>query len=151
MPALFPINSAHALGFEEIERALESVAKIQGNNYPPYNIERDLNQKEGAETLRVTLAVAGLSAELLEVIQEGRQLIVKGHKNEPDMADNLQGKNQQSDYLHKGIATREFQRTFILADTIDVTKAILKDGLLIIELHKPAPDNSRREIKIATD
>lgn len=140
MPGILRFNNAHALGFEEIEQALETLTKSQADGYPPFNIEQDLKSENGEIRLRVTLAVAGFTPDLLEVTQEGRHLTVKGLKAEAE----------QAEYLHQGIATRQFQRTFILADTIEVVTARLSDGLLMIELLKPQQDKSIRKIEITT-
>ncbi len=139
------LNSPLLLGFEEIERVLDRLGKGAGEGYPPYNIERIITEprddKEGAkpaERLRITLAVAGFTAEQLEVVIEDRQLTIKGRQDEED--DRI--------YLHRGIAARQFQRSFILADGIVVESAELRHGLLTINLMRPTPEPVTRKITI---
>ncbi len=131
-------NQALALGFEDIERALESAARLQSDGYPPYNIERSLVPEKGAEHLRIVLAVAGFTRDLLEVRREGQQLTIKGKKAE----------SRQDNLLHKGIALRQFQRTFILADHLEIKGATLRDGLLTITLSWPEPSAISEVIEI---
>lgn len=144
------LNRALALGFEDIERAIEQVTRLQGDGYPPYNIERDLQTAGDDEHLRIVIAVAGFSADLLEVTLEGRQLTITGNK--PDEKSTRPTVEQgEKQFLHQGIATRQFQRSFILADSIEVGKASLSEGLLRIELTRRKPEARVRKIKIICD
>lgn len=141
MPSMIRINNAHVLGFEEIEQTLEHIANLQTESgYPPFNIERELNETNKETILNITLAVAGFTADLLEVIVEGRNLIITGKK----------ATEENFEFLHQGIATRQFKKKFILAETIEVLSATLKDGLLIIKLKKPEPIMVQRNIPITT-
>ena len=124
-------NSPLLLGFEHIERLLERNAKAE--SYPPYNIEHT-----SEERLRITLAVAGFAAEDLSVTVEDNQLFVRGRLNSAE----------DKTFLHRGIATRQFQRSFVLADGIDVLGAELNHGLLTIELERPRAENAVRTIPI---
>lgn len=135
------INNAHVLGFEEFEQTLEHIANLQTESgYPPFNIERELNKTNEETVLNITLAVAGFTPDLLEVTVEGRDLTIIGKKSSEDKAE----------FLHQGIATRQFKKKFILAETIEVSSATLKDGLLIIKLRKPEPVKVFRQIPITT-
>lgn len=129
------INSPFLVGFEHFERVAEHLAKASGDGYPPYNIERT-----GAEQLRITLAVAGFAIEDLTVSLEDRQLVVRGRKRDDD---------QQRVYLHRGIAARQFQRFFVLAECIEIKGANLDNGLLHIDLERIVPDAAVRTIAIA--
>lgn len=132
------LNSPLLLGFEQIERALDRVAKTSGDGYPPYNIEQRLNTDGDTVALRITLAVAGFTREQLDVSVENRQLTIRGRQDD----------DEARVYLHRGIAARRFQRTFVLADGIDITSADLKDGLLSIELERPDQEYRVRKIEI---
>jgi HSP20 family molecular chaperone IbpA len=125
-------NSPFLLGFERLEQLLERTAK-SGDGYPPYNIE-----EAGDERLRITLAVAGFSKEELQVTVEDRQLIIRGKQND--------GENRN--FLHRGIAARQFQRAFVLAEGIEVTAAALENGLLSIDLERPKSNTIIRTIEI---
>lgn len=141
MPSMIRINNAHVLGFEEFEQTLEHIANLQTESgYPPFNIERELNKTNEETVLNITLAVAGFTPDLLEVTVEGRDLTIIGKKSSEDKAE----------FLHQGIATRQFKKKFILAETIEVSSATLKDGLLIIKLRKPEPVKVLRQIPITT-
>ncbi|GJL99815.1 MAG: heat-shock protein Hsp20 [Methyloligella sp.] len=141
MPGMIRINNAHVLGFEEFEQTLEHIANLQTESgYPPFNIERELNKTNEETVLNITLAVAGFTPDLLEVTVEGRDLTIIGKKSSEDKAE----------FLHQGIATRQFKKKFILAETIEVSSATLKDGLLIIKLRKPEPVKVLRQIPIST-
>ncbi len=132
------MSSPLLLGFEEIERLIERVGKGGADGYPPYNIERLARSDNGPETLRITLAVAGFKRDQLEVLVEDNQLIVRG-KQEDD---------QDRQYLHRGIASRQFQRTFVLAEGIEVRAADLENGLLTVDLVRHEPDRMIRKIEI---
>ncbi|MGL4593059.1 MAG: Hsp20 family protein [Aestuariivirga sp.] len=132
------LSSPVLLGFDELERMLDRASKTSGEAYPPYNIER-LRRAEGeAERLRITLAVAGFSRDELEVTVEENQLVMKGRQRE----------DQDRSYLHRGIAARQFARTFVLADGMNVTAARLENGLLIVSLERPEPRRVVRRIEI---
>jgi HSP20 family molecular chaperone IbpA len=133
-----PLNSPLLLGFDEIERILDRVGKSSGEGYPPYNIER-LASADGGELLRITLAVAGFTQDQLDVSVEDSQLTISG-KQEEDDDDRV--------YLHRGIAARQFSRTFVLADGIDVQNADLSNGLLSIDLERPEPERLIRKVEI---
>ena len=131
-------SSPLLLGFEEMERLLDRAAKVPGDGYPPYNIERLSVNGSGGEKLRITIAVAGFTAEDLEVTVEDRQLLIKGKQRE----------EAQKDYLHRGIAARQFARAFVLADGMEVGGAELRNGLLTIEVHRIEPERLVRRITI---
>lgn len=128
-------NSPFLLGFEHLERLLERTAKSAGDGYPPYNIE-----DSGGDRLRITLAVAGFSPDDLNITVEDNQLVIRGKQNES--ADRT--------FLHRGIAARQFQRAFVLAEGIEVTGAELENGLLSIELARPRPETTTRTVQIKT-
>jgi len=128
------------LGFDAMEKTLERIAK--GNDgYPPYNIERLRPDGETGEPdrLRITLAVAGFSEEDLEVTTEENQLVIRGRQSE----------SGERDYLYRGIAARQFQRTFVLADGMRVSGAELKNGLLSVDLIRPEPARMVKKINIS--
>jgi HSP20 family molecular chaperone IbpA len=125
------LSSPFLLGFDGIERALDKASKSAADGYPPYNIER-IAAKDGApEILRITLAVAGFSQDQIEVTQEENQL------------------DKTRDYVHRGIAARQFQRSFLLAEGMQVRGAELADGLLSIDVARPQPERTVRKINIA--
>ncbi|MBU2582890.1 MAG: Hsp20 family protein [Alphaproteobacteria bacterium] len=127
------------LGFEEIERLIDRAGKGSDGGYPPYNIERIApSEPDRIELLRITLAVAGFTRDQLEVTLEDNQLVIRG-RQEDDKA---------REYLHRGIAARQFQRTFVLADGIEVRNADLNNGLLEIDLVKLEPERLVRRIEI---
>lgn len=138
MTRLTNLSSPFLLGFDEMEQLLDRLTKTSSDGYPPYNIER-LPRKEGGEILRITLAVAGFARDELDITLEENQLSIRG--------------KQQDDtsrvYLHRGIAARQFQRAFVLADGIEVASADLKDGLLSIDLIRHEPERLIRKIDIA--
>ena len=131
------LSSPFLLGFDEIERALDRVAKA-ADGYPPYNIERIARDDGLPERLRITLAVAGFTRDQLDVTVEENQLVIRGRQHE----------DTPRQYLHRGIAARQFQRTFVLADGMDVLGADLKNGLLSIDLARPEPERVVRSISI---
>ncbi|MGL4635691.1 MAG: Hsp20 family protein [Beijerinckiaceae bacterium] len=132
-------NSPYLLGFDDIERALDRVAKASGDGYPPYNIERLQRCDVQPDRLRITLAVAGFTRDQLEVLLEEGQLVIRGRQ--------VDDKSRQ--YLHRGIAARQFQRTFLLADGMEVLGADLSNGLLSVDLVRPEPERIIRRIDIA--
>ena len=122
MTRLSLFNSPFLLGFDQLERALDRVSKASADGYPPYNIEQvDEN------SIRITLAVAGFSRDELSVTVEDTQLFVRGRQ--VDDTDRV--------YLHRGIAARQFQRSFVLADGIEIVGAEVDNGLLHIDLARP--------------
>jgi len=131
-------SSPLLLGFDEVERALERVSKAAGDGYPPYNIERIARADGRSEKLRITLAVAGFADDDLEVTVEENELIVRGRQKD----------ETPREYLHRGIAARQFQKTFVLAEGIEVTGAELKDGLLSIDLARPESGRVARRVTI---
>jgi HSP20 family molecular chaperone IbpA len=131
------LSSPFLLGFDEIERVLDRVAK-GADGYPPYNIERLARDGQRPERLRITLAVAGFTRDQLDVSIEESQLVIRGRQ--------LDDKSRQ--YLHRGIAARQFQRTFVLADGMEVLGADLKSGLLSIDLVRPQTERIVKTISI---
>jgi HSP20 family molecular chaperone IbpA len=128
-------SSPLLVGFEAIEKSLERVAKAP-DGYPPYNIERISNQDQ--DLLRITLAVAGFSIDDLEITTEDSQLIISGKQVD----------ETEREFLHRGIAARQFQKTFVLADGMRVLNAELKNGMLCIDLDRPKPEKLVRRIDI---
>lgn len=138
MSRISMLSSPLLLGFEEIERQIDRATKGSGDGYPPYNIERIEASNGEGETLRITLAVAGFTRDQLEITLADSQLIVRG-KQTDDKARN---------YLYRGIAARQFARTFVLAEGIEVKSADLADGLLSIDLRRLEPERLVRTIEI---
>jgi len=128
-------NSPLLLGFEHVERTLDRLSRHGGDGYPPYNIEQI-----GPNRLRITLAVAGFAPNELEVQVEDHQLVIRGR----------QAEDQNRVYLHRGIAARQFQRSFVLADGIEVIGATLDAGLLNIDLVRPEVQAKVRTVEIRT-
>lgn len=124
------------LGFDHLEQMLERAAKSPSDGYPPYNIEQT-----SPNGLRITLAVAGFTMSDLQITQEDNQLVIRGRQT-----DDAQGRV----YLHRGIAARQFQRAFVLAEGIEVKGAWLDNGLLHIDLARPQPEIRVRTIEIST-
>ena len=137
MTRMTPFSSPLLLGFDAIEKTLERVAK-NGDAYPPYNIERVRGDDSGNDRLRITLAVAGFAESDLEVAVHDSELVVRGRQND----------EAEREFLHRGIAARQFQRVFVLADGMRVTGAELKNGLLAIDLDRPEPERLVRKINI---
>lgn len=139
MSRMTGFSSPLMLGFENLERVLDRANKTSNDGYPPYNIERIAEPADGAEeVLRITLAVAGFAEEDLEITTEEKQLTIRGkQEDDPDRV-----------YLHRGIAARQFQRSFVLADGIEVRDAGLNNGLLEINLIRLEPERVVRQIKI---
>jgi HSP20 family molecular chaperone IbpA len=133
-----PFGHPFLLGFDEIEQALDRVSKSAGDGYPPYNIERLARTEHDPDRLRITLAVAGFMRDQLEVLLEENQLVIRGRQTE----------DKARHYLHRGIAARQFQRTFLLADGMEVLGADLSNGLLSIDLARPEPERIIRKIDI---
>ena len=131
------LSSPFLLGFDEIERLLDRVTK-GADGYPPYNIERLARDADHPERLRITLAVAGFTRDQLDVCIEESQLVIRGRQQD----------DKTRQYLHRGIAARQFQRTFVLADGMEVLSADLKNGLLSIDLIRPQPERFVKSIAI---
>ena len=134
------LSSPLLLGFEEFERAFNHIGKAT-DGYPPYNIARLARSDGQPERLRITIAVAGFERDDLEIAVAGKELVIRGRQ-----ADD----GKERIYLHRGIAARQFQRSFLLADGMQVAGAVLKDGLLAVELERPETARSPRRIEIAT-
>ena len=134
-----PFGHPFLLGFDEIEQALDRVAKAAGDGYPPYNIERLACTEQEPERLRITLALAGFTRDQLDVALEENQLVIRGR----------QAEDKARQFLHRGIAARQFQRTFLLVDGMEVLGADLSNGLLSIDLARPEPERIVRKIDIA--
>jgi len=131
------LSSPFLLGFDEIERVLDRVAK-GADGYPPYNIERVACDGQNPDRLRITLAVAGFTRDQLDVTIEESQLVIRGRQQD----------DKSRQYLHRGIAARQFQRTFVLAEGMEVLGADLKNGLLAIDLARPEPERIVKTISI---
>lgn len=137
------LSSPLLLGFEDRERLIERVAKAGSDGYPPFNIERiggtaADNGSDPTELLRITLAVAGFKREQIEITLEDNQLRIRGRQED----------DRSRQYIHRGIAARQFSKTFVLADGIEVKSADLKDGLLSIDLARREPERQVRRIEI---
>ena len=135
MSRLTLFNSPLLLGFDHFERTLDRVSKVSSDGYPPYNIEQ-----LGENALRISLAVAGFRMSDLSITVEDNQLIVRGKQT--DDAHRV--------YLHRGIAARQFQRSFVLAEGIEVSGARLDNGLLHVDLVRPAVESRVRTIEITS-
>jgi HSP20 family molecular chaperone IbpA len=139
MSRITPFASPLLLGFDAMEKTLERLAKAN-EGYPPYNIERIRPEaSDGNEKLRITLAVAGFSEEELDVTTDENQLVIRGRQVE----------QTERTYLHRGIAARQFQRIFVLAEGMEVSAAVLKNGLLSVDLIRPEPQRVVRKINIS--
>lgn len=124
------------LGFEQLERLVEHTAKTGNDGYPPYNIEQT-----SGNSYRITLAVAGFRQDDLAITVEDRQLVVRGRQAE-EAGERV--------YLHKGIARRQFQRSFVLAEGVEVSGASMENGLLHIDLRRKAPETVLQRIEISS-
>ncbi len=124
----------YLLGFEQLERLVERTAKTGNEGYPPYNIEQT-----SQNSYRITLAVAGFSEDDLAITVEDNSLVIRGRQ-----ADESEGRI----FLHRGIAARQFQRSFILADGVDVGEAVMENGLLHVDLTRKVPESVVQTIKI---
>lgn len=131
-----PFGSPLFLGFDHLEQMLERLSKNGGEGYPPYNIEQT-----GPSSLRITLAVAGFTMDDLSIVVEDSQLVIRGRQ-----AEDSQGRV----FLHRGIAARQFQRTFVLAEGIEVKGAWLDNGLLHIDLERLQPESRARTVRIGS-
>ena len=124
----------HMLGFEQLERVLERAAKGGNEGYPPFNIEQTSDF-----SYRITLAVAGFSQNDLSITVEDRQLVIRGRQRD-DSDDRV--------FLHRGIAARQFQRSFVLADGVEIGEAVMENGLLHVDLTQAKPETVVQTIKI---
>ncbi len=123
------------LGFEQLERLVERTAKSGNDGYPPFNIEQ-----RGESAYRITLALAGFRDDDLSITVEDRQLVIRGRQGDDD---------DGRVFLHRGIAARAFQRAFVLAEGVEVTGAVMENGLLHVDLARTAPDPVVRTVKIS--
>ena len=124
----------HMLGFEQLERLVERTTKSGNEGYPPYNIEQTCDT-----SYRITLAVAGFGEDDLSITVEDRQLVIRGRQS-----DDSEGRM----FLHRGIAARQFQRSFVLADGVEVGEALMENGLLHVDLTRARPDTVVQTINI---
>ena len=122
------------LGFEQLERLVERTAKSGNDGYPPYNIEQT-----SETSYRITLAVAGFAEHELSITVEDNSLVIRGRQQD-DSAERV--------YLHRGIAARQFQRSFVLADGVDVGEAVMENGLLHVDLTRAVPERVVQTINI---
>ena len=127
-------NSPFLLGFDQFERTIDRISKLSSDSYPPYNIEQ-ISQN----SLRITVAVAGFKKNELDVSLEGNQLQIRGNKKDDE---------RERIFIHRGIATRQFQRNFVLADGIEVNEASMDDGLLFVDLTQPINNDQSVKIEI---
>ena len=132
------MNSPFLLGFDDIEKALERVTRTASDGYPPYNIERLAGEADVPERLRITLAVAGFGRHQLSITLEEGQLVIRGRQQD----------DRERQFLHRGIAARQFQRSFLLAEGMQVLGADLADGLLSVDLVRPEPERIVKNIEI---
>lgn len=132
------LNSPFLLGFDDVERALGRVSRSASDGYPPYNIERLPRSDSAPERLRITLAVAGFTRDQLDITLEERQLIIRGRQQD----------DKERVFLHRGIAARQFQRSFLLAEGMQVQGAELVNGLLCVDLARPEPERVIQKINI---
>ena len=134
MSRMSVFNSPFLLGFEQFERTIDRISKLSTDSYPPYNIEQI-----STNLLRITIAVAGFDKKDLEINLEGNQLQIKGCKDDDD---------NERIFVHRGIATRQFQRNFILADGIEVEGASMENGLLSVDRSQPITTDESKKIEI---
>jgi len=138
MNRLTAFSSPYLLGFEQIEQMLDRVARSSGDAFPPYNVER-VAGNGGAERLRISLAVAGFDSDELTVEVEASTLTIRGRQTD----------SAERDYLYRGIAARQFVRSFVLAEGMEVSAARLENGLLQIDLLREVPKLVVRQIPIS--
>lgn len=134
MTRLSLFNSPFLLGFDHFERTVDRISKLSSDSYPPYNIEQT-----SSSMLRITIAVAGFEKNELDISLEGNQLVIRGCRSNVD---------SEKIYIHRGIATRQFQRNFVLADGILVNGASMENGLLFIDLLQPKSEEESKKIEI---
>ena len=138
MSRMTPFTHPLLLGFDAMEKTLQRMAKAN-DGYPPYNIERLPGSGDVPERLRITIAVAGFSQDDLDVTTADNQLVIRGRQQE----------QEKRDFLYRGIAARQFQRVFVLADGMQVREARLRNGLLSIDLVRPEISNVVKKINIS--
>lgn len=138
MSRMTPFTHPLLLGFDAMEKTLERMAKAN-DSYPPYNIERLPGAEDVPERLRITIAVAGFSQDDLDVTTADNQLVIRGRQQE----------QEKRDFLYRGIAARQFQRVFVLADGMQVREARMRNGLLSIDLVRPEISNVVKKINIS--
>ncbi len=138
MTRLARFDSPFLLGFDQVERLLDRVARTGADGYPPYNVEEV--QTDAGGQLKITLAVAGFSSDELSVTLEANQLVIRGGQSD----------DEDRNFLHRGIAARQFQRAFVLAEGIEILGADLENGLLTISLEQQTPEEVVQQIKITT-
>jgi HSP20 family molecular chaperone IbpA len=126
------------LGFDAYEERIDRLSRA-ADGYPPYNIERSV-AADGSESFLISIAVAGFALGELDIVQEDKQLVVRGRQKD----------DPTRQYLHRGIAAREFQRSFLLADGVEVTGAVLEHGMLIISVVRPKAESLSRRIDISS-
>jgi HSP20 family molecular chaperone IbpA len=134
MSRMSVFNSPFLLGFDQFERTIDRISKLSSDTYPPYNIEQT-----SPNSLRITIAVAGFDKQDLDISLEGNQLQIRGSREDND-SDRI--------FIHRGIATRQFQRNFILAEGIEVKEASMDNGLLFIDLTQPINHEESKKIEI---
>jgi|TARA_R110000868_G_scaffold163364_2_gene395566 HSP20 family molecular chaperone IbpA len=134
MTRLSIFDSPLFLGFDHFERTFDQLKKSANEGYPPYNIEQT-----GPNSLRITLAVAGFTMDDLDVSIDQNQLVIRGRTAEDD---------EERVFLHRGIAARQFQKSFVLADGIEILGASLDSGLLHVEMEQIVPESKVKNIKI---
>ena len=127
-------NSPFLLGFDQFERTIDRISKLSSDSYPPYNIEQT-----SPNTIRITIAVAGFEKKDLDISLEGNQLQIRGNKQEDD---------SEKVFIHRGIATRQFLRNFILAEGIEVEGASMDNGWLFVDLSQPINNDESKKIEI---
>lgn len=127
-------NSPFLLGFDQFERTVDRISKLSSDSYPPYNIEQT-----SPNGIRITVAVAGFKKNELDVSLEGNQLQIRGVKEED---------SRERIFIHRGIATRQFQRNFVLAEGIEVREASMDNGLLYVDLSQPINNDQSVKIEI---
>ncbi|MEM6781227.1 MAG: Hsp20 family protein [Pseudomonadota bacterium] len=130
-------DSPMFLGFDQLEQTFDRLRKSAGEGYPPYNIEQI-----GENGLRITLAVAGFTMDDLDIEVENNQLVIRGQQDDAHDDERI--------YLHRGIAARQFQRSFVLADGIEILGATLDSGLLHIDMQRVVPESKAKKISITS-
>lgn len=136
MSRLSFFSAPFLLGFDGFEERVDRLAKAS-DGYPPYNIERKADP-DGTERFVISIAVAGFREDELEVLAEDYQLVVRGRQRE----------DQAREFLHRGIAARQFQRIFLLADGVEIGEALLRHGMLVITVTRPKVEKAARRIAI---
>ncbi len=135
MSRMSVFNSPFLLGFDQFERTIDRISKLSSDSYPPYNIEQT-----SANSIRITIAVAGFNKNDLDISLEGNQLQIRGGRDDSNETERI--------FIHRGIATRQFQRNFILAEGIEVKEASMDNGLLFIDLSQPINNEESKKIEI---